>query len=124
MRAALSFISFFRLFSDYRFNHEQAVAAVRVVAREALRAGEAELDVKLLSACVDGADFEARDADAATAEPVLDLVQHTLRDAAPTVFGRDAEGCDMTRGVRLDDADDEADHRAVRSHGAVGDRVG
>src|SRR5438270_13159506 len=100
MRAALLFISFFCFFSDQRFNHEQAVAAVRVVAREALRDGEAELDVKLLRACVDRADFEARDAYAPTAEAVLDLVQHTLRDPAPTVFGRDAERGDVTRGVR------------------------
>src|SRR5437764_12941315 len=105
MRAALLFISFFCFFSDQRFNHEQSVATVRVVAREALRDGEAELDVKLLRACVDRADFEARDADAAASEAVLDLLQHPLCDAAPTVFGRDTEGCDVARRVRRDDAD-------------------
>src|SRR2546421_11183128 len=96
MRAALLFISFFCFFSDQRFNHEQAVAAVRVVAREALRDGEAELDVKLLRAGVDRADFEARDADASASEPVLDLVQHTLCDSATPVFGRDAERGDVS----------------------------
>ena len=46
------------------------------------------------------------------------------RRGLPKANDRDAESGDVTRSVRLDDADDEADHHAVRSHCAVGDRVG
>src|SRR5215207_6767430 len=99
--------------SDDGFDHEQAVAAVGVVAREALRDGEAELEVEVLRAGVDRADFEAGDAHAAAAEALLDLEQHALGDAAAAVLGGDAERGDVARAVGLDDADDEADHRAV-----------
>src|ERR1051326_2705970 len=116
--------SYFRLSLDQGFNHQQAVATVGVVARQTLCDGEAELDVKLLRAGVDGADFEAGDADGAATEAVLDFDEHALGDAAPPVFGRDAERGDVAGGVRLDDADDEADHRAVRRDGAVGDGGG
>src|SRR5215207_7756560 len=99
--------------SDDGFDHEQAVAAVGVVAREALRDGEAELEVEVLRAGVDRADFEPRDAHAPAAEALFDLEQHAARDAAPPVLGRDAERGDVSGLVWLDDADDEADHRPV-----------
>src|SRR5690349_15559164 len=36
----------------------------------------------------------------------------------------DTDGRDVSRMVRLDEADDEADHRAAMRHRAIGDRFG
>jgi hypothetical protein len=102
------------------FDHQEPVAAVRVVARQALRDDVADLAVELLRAGVDGAHFEPHGADVTTAEALFDAREHPLSDAAATVFGRDAERRDVTRAVGLDQSDDEADERAVRRDRAIG----
>ena len=79
----------------------------------------AEGAVELLRARVDRADFEAHHAHVAASETVFDLVHQALRDAPPTMLGRDADGRDVPGVVRLDEADDKADHRATRCDRAI-----
>src|SRR5215213_8245258 len=69
-----------------RLNHEEAVAAVGVVAGQALGDDVAEVAVELLRAGVDGADFEADHPHVAAAEAVLDFLHQAVGQPAAAVL--------------------------------------